>query len=260
MTFSIIYVTLVAGELSMDNFIITKFYNCINVLDSKGRKLEMKDRYASCFILPLKGSIRFSFEKKYIISDKYHPVFLPKGFSYTNECIESAESIVFNFRTQEQYTEPTVLSPISPLLARQTYDNVLNADLSTVPQKNLLIMSELYTLSYNLFTQKHHNPHIDEITEQAMEYINKNYFRPDLNASEIANACFISEIYLRKLFNKKYNSTPFKRLTAIRMKKARSLALEKRPVKEIALSVGYSDVSQFSRAYKRYFGYSPSET
>ena len=44
------------------------------------------------------------------------------------------------------------------------------------------------------------------------------------------------------------------------MKKAYEMILERMPVKKIALSVGYTDVYQFSRAFKRYFGYAPSET
>ena len=31
-------------------------------------------------------------------------------------------------------------------------------------------------------------------------------------------------------------------------------------VKEIAAAVGYSDIYQFSRAYKRHFGFPPSKT
>ena len=53
--------------------------------------------------------------------------------------------------------------------------------------------------------------------------------------------------------------TPFRLLMDLRMKKAYEMLLEKRPIKEIASSVGYSDIYQFSRAYKRYFGYAPTE-
>ena len=50
----------------------------------------------------------------------------------------------------------------------------------------------------------------------------------------------------------------FKSLTKIRMEKAKFMIEEKRPLTEIALSVGYSDIYQFSRAYKKFYGYSPS--
>ena len=63
-----------------------------------------------------------------------------------------------------------------------------------------------------------------------------------------------------KLFAKELNTSPFRHLTKLRMEKASLLIFEKRPLKEVAESVGYSDVFQFSRAYKRYFGYPPSKS
>ena len=82
--------------------------------------------------------------------------------------------------------------------------------------------------------------------------------RADLQIEEVAAFCNVSSAYLRKIVKEVYQKTPFHLLTDLRMKKACELLLEKRPIKEIASSVGYSDIYQFSRAYKRYFGYPPS--
>ena len=75
---------------------------------------------------------------------------------------------------------------------------------------------------------------------------------------EIAEHCAISEIYLHKLFKKHLATTPFRVLTDIRMQKAVMMIEEKRSLKEISYNVGYGDVYQFSRAYKKYFGYAPT--
>lgn len=98
------------------------------------------------------------------------------------------------------------------------------------------------------------------ILADAVSYMAENYHNSALTVSQIAEHCHVSEIYLRKLFGKNYSTTPMRYLRDIRMKKACQLILEKRHVSEIALSVGYSDVYQFSRAYKKHFGFSPSET
>ena len=82
--------------------------------------------------------------------------------------------------------------------------------------------------------------------------------RTDLQIDEVAAFCGMSAVYLRKIIKEVYHKTPFHLLCEVRMKKACEMLLEKRPVKEIALSVGYSDVYQFSRAYKRYFGFPPT--
>ena len=93
---------------------------------------------------------------------------------------------------------------------------------------------------------------------RAQEFMNQAYGRSGLTVEEIAQHCCISQVYLRKLFARELATTPFRYLTEIRMEHARMLAEEKRPLKEIAARVGYGDVFQFSRAYKRHFGYSPS--
>ena len=65
---------------------------------------------------------------------------------------------------------------------------------------------------------------------------------------------------MRKLFAEKMNTTPFNYITKVRMEHAHDLARERFPINEIAHLVGYADIYQFSRAYKKHFGYSPSKT
>jgi len=43
------------------------------------------------------------------------------------------------------------------------------------------------------------------------------------------------------------------------MQQARLYLHERRSVSETALAVGYSDIYQFSRCYRRYYGYPPSK-
>ncbi|MBQ6893188.1 MAG: helix-turn-helix transcriptional regulator, partial [Clostridia bacterium] len=146
----------------------------------------------------------------------------------------------------------------SSVLGSARQDSV--TEINLIPQKNILIMKELYTIAGELFSVKTKQSASDKILTDAVEYMMANYHDASLTVEKVAAHCFISEIYLRKLFDKKYGTTPFKKLCEIRMKKAYLLTKEKRPVKEIAASVGYSAVYQFSRAYKKYYGKSPSET
>ena len=82
--------------------------------------------------------------------------------------------------------------------------------------------------------------------------------RADLQIDEVAAFCNVSAVYLRKVIKELHGKTPFQLLTELRMKKACEMLQEQRPIKEIALSVGYSDIYQFSRAFKRRFGHSPT--
>ena len=179
---------------------------------------------------------------------------MPQGLCYENECIEDAHSLVFSFYTLESYTEPLNLRKVSERFAKECYFNI---ERQIRGEKNTqAIFITLYTLAQKLFENE--SPAHSRIAD-ALRYISENYDNPSLTVQKIAANCYISEIYLRKLFEKEGLEPPFAVLTEIRMSRARELLLEKRPVKEIALSVGYSDVYQFSRAYKKHFGHCPSE-
>ncbi len=246
--------------MNYENFVIKRFVNCFYARDLKGRKKEFVNRKFACFIITLSGKIRFTSGGQSIITSENRAVFLPQGLSYINECIEDAESIVLNFITEEGYVSMEALAKVTPKHAKDCYNNIKKASASLAPERNMIIMEEMYAVASKLFSKKEILSAADKILTEALEFMMANCHDASLTAKRIAENSYISEIYLRKLFEKKYSSTPFKMLTDIRMKKAYLLAKEKRPVKEIAASVGYSAVYQFSRAYKKYYGKSPSET
>ena len=246
--------------MSLENMLFTRYVNCFYARDPKGRKKEFENRRFACFILTLSGRICFTANGNSYITDAENAVFLPKGLCYTNECLADAESIVLNFTTAAEYDTPIPLHAVPQQVAKNCYQNLKKISASLAPQKNMLLQKELYGIAAELLSVKIQNTAADKILTAAMEYMMENYPNPSLTVKMIAEHCFISEIYLHKLFAKKYNSTPFRMLRDIRMQKAYLLAKEKRPVQEIAESVGYSAVYQFSRAYKKYFGVSPSET
>ena len=243
-----------------ENIVITRYVNCFFARDPKGRKKVFTDRRFACFILTLQGKICFTANGESIVTDAQHAVFLPQGLEYINECLEDAESIVINFTTAERYDSPATLASVSATVARNCYTNLKKLSSSLSPQKNVLLLKELYTLAAELFAVKTKRSAADAIFTAAVEYMMEHYADPYLSVSQIAAHCYISEIYLHKIFAKKQQTTPIKMLRDIRMQKAYLLAKEKRPIGEIAESVGYSAIYQFSRAYKKYFGVSPSET
>lgn len=248
------------GIKSMENFTIIGFNNIFTSHNTTGAIIEMKKRYCSCFIIVLQGSIRFTHTNGSIVADSRHPVFLPQGLTYKNYCLEDAESLVFNFYTQDTYSTPISLSPIPPQFAAERYASIERTLTSPLPQGRMEVLAELYGLAARLFASEQSGSSGEITVKTAMEYLHSHYTQPELTMRQVAKACFISEAYLRKLFATHLNTTPFRYLTQIRMTRAQTLALEKLPIAEIAASVGYADIYQFSRAYKKHFGYPPSET
>lgn len=247
-------------DMSMEDFVIVKFEALLAVHDPKGRIREFVDRGSSSFIITRKGKIRFSYPNGFVTAQAGRPVFLPKGFSYTNECLEAAESYVFNFQTLHTYEEPMQLASISDARAAEYYEQICAKIVSPSLYNTLSILEIMYSLSCCLLRECKASGRFHPTVEKAMSFLRQNYGRAGLTAKDAAVHCCISEVYLRKLFERELHSTPFRELTKIRMEKAKMMTEEKRPQKEIAESVGYADVFQFCRAFKRYFGYPPSKS
>ncbi len=237
---------------------IEKFRNISYIKDKKGRVLSVKSRYASCFIITLKGRIQFTFDDKIIITDCNQGIFIPEGTAYTNECLESTESISINFHISNSMMSPCTLNSINEKLAMSFYREISQKAYESTEIAHYYLLSKLYQLAFLLFQATPPKSDKELLVEKALSYMQSEFARADLQIDEVAAFCNVSAVYLRKIVKEVYQKTPFHLLTELRMKKACELLLEKRPIKEIASSVGYSDIYQFSRAYKRYFGYPPS--
>jgi len=243
----------------MDNLVITKFRSLFKAQDPAGRRVEFASRKYACFIITVKGKIRFSYNGGHLISEDSSPVFLPMGLTYVNECLESAESYVFNFETESTDHTPSGLSAISHTAVEEYYVKIRAILTDTDHSGRLLIFEAMYSLAHKLISPSAGLRASHPIVAKAIGYITKKYESPDLSVGELAEHCAVSEVYLRKLFCAELGISPHAKITAMRMDKAKMLLEEKRPLKEIADSVGYSDVFGFSRAYKRHFGHSPKK-
>ena len=114
-------------DIITENFIIAEFNSIFTATNTEGKIIELKNRYCSCFIVTFSGSIKFSYESGSVVADSEHPVFIPEGLTYQNECVEDAESLVFNFHTLNKYAEPIVLSSVSHRFATEKYGEIEKA-------------------------------------------------------------------------------------------------------------------------------------
>ena len=240
-----------------EKFVITAIVGALIANDPAGRKKKFYNRFSSCYILPLQGKIRFSYRGGEVIAAAGQPVFLPQGLTYTNECLQEAKSYVFNLQTLHSHA-PMQLAPVADALCLRCYEAVCAAMLTPTQQNELLAFEILYALSRELLDTGEPAEQLHPIVQKATAFM-QHAAQAALTVADIARHCHISEIWLRKLFDRELHVTPHRHLTALRMKKASLLIEEKRPLKEIAAAVGYADVFQFSRAYKRYFGYAPTK-
>lgn len=123
------------------------------------------------------------------------------------------------------------------------------------------LMTSLLLLITRSYTEK--KTHIRPMTVglqqiiPAIEYIGMHYMNP-ISGEDLASICSLSEAQLRRKFKEYLNMSPVKYLTMVRIQKAYELLNSTNyPMTEVALRVGYQDVSSFNRNFQKIMGVSP---
>ena len=105
-------------------------------------------------------------------------------------------------------------------------------------------------------------PEIDpklQYVKKTIRYIQLHYGE-SITVEALASVCGLNRSYLSRLFKDATNRTIHEYLLTTRMRKAAQLLREKNTtVQEISDTVGYADIFTFSKAFKKYYGTSPTE-
>jgi AraC-like DNA-binding protein len=107
-------------------------------------------------------------------------------------------------------------------------------------------------------TESSSETHAPDAVLKATAFIRRAYPRPIAN-DDVARAADISTSQLHTLFQRWLGVTPGRYLGEIRLEHAKDrLVGSAEPIVEIALGVGFSEQSAFTRAFRRRFGESPA--
>jgi AraC-like DNA-binding protein len=234
---------------------ITAFASAFKVCNRKGFSILKENRENSVIIIVLRGKIRFTQNDNSVIALPDAPIYISGGVSYLNECLEDAESLLFNFEEATPSGAMASLHHIEHQKAIRIFGHILERKERGGLRADAEILSALYLLVSECYP--------DAVTAErgliapALKYVDLHYADNDLTAKKLAALCCISTVYLNKLFRKEVGEPPFSYITRRRMEIACEMLRERYAVGEIARLVGYSEIYQFSRAFKKYYGMSP---
>lgn len=91
----------------------------------------------------------------------------------------------------------------------------------------------------------------------AREYLHGNADRR-ISLEEVSREACISQYHLHRAFRRVFRQTPHAYITALRMDRARSLLQTGRTVTDVAMEVGFSSLSAFTRLFRSRYGVPPS--
>lgn len=136
----------------------------------------------------------------------------------------------------------------------------LNQGVTAVLSKGVFSAHEtLARLQAALERRRRLSDQAQTLVRKAMAYIHSHYDHP-LTRQDIARYVGMSEDYLTHCFRQELGTTPVDYLNRYRVLQARRLLLESdKSITNIALEVGFSSSSYFSRVFRKETGHSPEE-
>lgn len=126
-------------------------------------------------------------------------------------------------------------------------------------QINHEIEDLMFRTFYQLLGQQKQVRKLEPRIRNVLAYI-ETHLDGDLSTQALANVACLSATQFKKVFKQQTGHTVTETLIKLRMEKAQALLLHTDyPLAIVAETVGYSDVTAFSRRFTRYFGLAPSK-
>lgn len=120
--------------------------------------------------------------------------------------------------------------------------------------KIMLLLKKLATESEDILTTK--NKSTIPALHLVSSYI-KEGRRPSIK--DMADVCFMSESYFRKIFTTHMGESPKNYITRMQLQKASIILINDNiAITDVALLCGFDDFSTFFRSFKKFYGISPS--
>lgn len=244
------------------NLIINKIYSVTTMYNETNARGKRINRACWAIILKYEGeTIYYSKAKKYISNSK-KMVILPKGCSYEWVCTESGHYAVIEFESNCTYDNIIHFSAIDKETLLKYFQDMEYIRTLKKPTYEIESIRDTYSIILKLIEseQKKYVPtqKIKKL-DLAIEYISKNYNKKIRN-DDLAQLAGMSTVYFRKLFTDVFHVSPITYVHKLRIKKAKEmLKSDYGSITAIAYTLGYLNVYDFSRDFKKYTGTSPSK-
>ena len=226
---------------------------------------KIESRKTCAFIFRIKGSCDYLIEGKHITLNEGEVIFLPSGTDYEYRVADENENLYtsINFTADFQTADPTVYSFKDFHRAdyiSQSFSELWKFGNQADKYECLSIFYDFLSYLGRIDTTDSSNKDKYKFIEPAMEYLKKHIFHYDFKIEKLHSLCKISDTYFRKIFKSRFNMSPKEYVISERLSHAKSIleSGEFDTVSEVAEAVGFSDPLYFSKAFKSFYGFSPS--
>lgn len=189
-------------------------------------------------------------------------IYLPKGSDYTVFSEQSGNCYAINFALLEEVDFPpfsfAVKNAGAVLREFERATRLWQGKNTAFRMQCKAALYHILSTVQGEYQLKYTAQSTAALLSPAMERIHSGYPEEELSIGMLAERCGISEDYFRKLFKNVYGTSPRKYINELKLSHARELIRSGLySVRESAEFSGFSDISYFSREFKKAFGSSP---
>ena len=246
----------------LSNLIIKNIIFATTVFNEENTKVKRENRPCWAVILKYEGETVYTVNGRKIVSNKNNPVILPKGCSYEWQCIKRGNYVVIELDSDLTFSDIFTfnIKNCDKILHLMKFTEQI---MTTKPDMyNMKAINNTYSVILSLMencTTHYVNNDKKFKIQPAIDFISKNYNK-EIKNDELAKICNVSTVYFRKLFKNITGTSPIAYTHNIRIEKAKEmLKSDYGTISDIAQSVGYPSIYDFSRAFKKHTGISPSK-
>ncbi len=245
----------------LTDLIITKIHSVATIYNEAGTKSKKLFRPYSAIVIKYSGETEYNCQGEIYLSNISNIVILPKGCSYEWTCTKSGHCSIIDFDCNKTHDKifhfsvnngEKILNRLKELEYKRTLRNPLY-EMECIKGTYDIIIKLLQASSRAYQPVSKQNK-----IQPAVDYIALNYNK-NLTNDELAALTSLSTVYFRKLFTEIYGMSPITYVHSLRIKKATEmLQSDYGSITNIAHSLGYQTIYDFSRTFKKYIGVSPS--
>ena len=245
---------------------ITKINGVFTLHSEANTSIKKVHRPSWAIVLKYEGETVYQNNGVSYASNLENMIILPKGANYEWECTKSGNCYILDFQADEECDQvfqfPTKQGEkFLKLFKDAEFKNNEKRPLSKLETIKIAYSILLFILQS--YFQNAAQPYLptkkqDKIAP-AVEFLEQNYTQA-LTNDELAAKTGLSTVYFRKLFTAEFGVSPIHYLHKLRIKKAKEmLKSDFSSLAEIADALGYLDICEFSKTFKRHVGIPPSQ-
>ena len=246
----------------LSNLVITKVHSVSTLYTPEKTRVKRKDRPSWAVVIKYEGETFYTSCGKRFLSDFSHVVILPKGCTYDWECTKAGHFSIIEFDASDTFTEPISFFVKNGEKVLKAFKDLEHKRNMKAPMIELESIRDLYSLLLSL-VQGAPTGYLTTNNQQkitrAIEYISEHYNESVTN-DELAAVLGMSTVYFRKLFAKAMGISPIAFVHELRIEKAKEmLKSDYGTLSDVATSLGYASLYDFSRDFKKHTGIAPSK-